>query len=30
MMDEFIQAYFEKQKDVKERIIELEDSIKAH
>ena len=29
-MDEFIQSYFEKQREVKERIIELEENIKAH
>jgi len=29
-MDEFIQAYFEKQREIKERVIELEENIKTH
>jgi hypothetical protein len=30
LLDEFIRSYFEKQKEVKERIIQLEEDIKTH
>lgn len=29
-MDEFVQTYLEKQREVKERIIELEEAIDGH